>query len=81
MKWLTVAALALGACTACRAREPVQIPMDMSGLDSTDERTGQAAHEAMSGPMAADPHMVLTPLRAATVNHFISALRWRPEVI
>ena len=32
-------------------------------MDSTDERSDQAAHEAMSGAMAMDPHMTLTPQR------------------
>lgn len=61
---VTVALVALWAAPACQTRQPAQVPMDMSGMDSADERTGQAAHEAMSGPMAADPHMTLTPLLA-----------------
>jgi len=56
--------VALCGAIACRAQEPQGgAPMDMSAMDSADEHTSQAAHEAMSGPMAADPHMTLTPPR------------------
>ena len=40
--------------------------MDMSAMDSTDQHATQAAHEAMSGSMAADPHLTLTPTRPGT---------------
>ena len=63
VRFCTVAACSVGPLTACRAREAVQAPMDMAVLDSTDEHASRAAHEAMNGPMAADPHMTLTPLR------------------
>ncbi|HET7295536.1 MAG TPA: hypothetical protein VFI66_00245 [Gemmatimonadales bacterium] len=67
-KTVGVASVALVAlwASACQTRQAAQVPMDMSGMDSTDERAGQAAHEAMSGPMTVDPHMTLTPLRAPT---------------
>lgn len=55
----------LCAAGACHAQQPDQggAPMDMTAMDSADARTSQAAHEAMSGPMAPDPHMMLTPSR------------------
>ena len=58
----------LCAAGACRAQQPDQggAPMDMTAMDSADARTSQAAHEAMSGPMAPDPHMTLTPSRNPT---------------
>jgi hypothetical protein len=40
--------------------------MNMDAMDSTDEHSDRAAHEAMSGPMAMDPHMTLTPQRPAS---------------
>jgi hypothetical protein len=55
--------IALWTGAACRPRQPAQAAMDMGAMDSTDEHSDQAAHEAMSGPMAMDPHMTLTPLR------------------
>ena len=63
-----LALIALPGPVACRAQQPVSggAPMDMSAMDSADEHTSQAAHDAMSGPMTADPHMTLTPLRPAT---------------
>src|SRR2546427_2586214 len=76
-RWLargcTATALTLGVLAACQAREPVQTPMDMSGLDRADEHAGQAAQEAMSGPMAADPHMTLTPLGAPSAADSVRA--------
>ncbi|HYK83036.1 MAG TPA: hypothetical protein VEU55_07805 [Gemmatimonadales bacterium] len=45
------------------AQQSTSAPMDMGALDSTDRRALGAAHAAMSGPMAMDPHMTLTPLR------------------
>src|SRR5438067_9340152 len=50
----------------CRAQAGQGTP-DMTAMDSVDQHTSQAAHEAMSGPMAADPHMTMTPLRPASV--------------
>jgi hypothetical protein len=40
--------------------------MEMGGADSTDQRASAAAHEAMTGPMSADPHLALTPPQAPT---------------
>ena len=48
----------------CRAQAGQGTP-DMTAMDSVDQHTNQAAHEAMSGAMAADPHMTMTPLRPA----------------
>ena len=62
----TLAILAFSLGSACRAQEPAQAPMDMSAMDSTDQHATQAAHEAMSGSMAADPHLTLTPTRPGT---------------
>src|SRR4029077_8578563 len=50
--------VALCGAVACRAQEPQGgAPMDMSAMDSADHHTSEAANEAMSGPMAPDPHM------------------------
>jgi hypothetical protein len=51
---------------AGRARQFAQTPMEMGAMDSTDRRAVDAAHAAMSGPMAADPHMVLSPPRPSS---------------
>ena len=53
------------APSGCRAQASQGMP-DMAAMDSADEHASQAAHDAMSGPMTADPHMTLTPLRPAT---------------
>jgi hypothetical protein len=57
-----LATIALTA--ACRARRSAEAPMEMGAADSTDQRASAAAHEAMTGPMSADPHLTLTPPRA-----------------
>jgi len=57
-------AVLLAASVACRA-EGAQSPAELGALDSTDHAAAAAAHEAMSGPMPADPHMRLTPLAPA----------------
>jgi hypothetical protein len=59
-----VATIALTA--ACRARRSAEEPMERGGADSTDQRASAAAHEAMTGPMSADPHLALTLPRAPT---------------
>jgi hypothetical protein len=59
-----VATIALTA--ACQARRSAEAPMEMGGADSTDQRASAAAHEAMTGPMSADPHLALTPARVPT---------------
>jgi hypothetical protein len=65
LTWLAVP-LALGWGGGGRwTRQFAQTPLDMGAMDSTDRRAVDAAHAAMSGPMAADPHMVLTPPRPA----------------
>ncbi|OLC06160.1 MAG: hypothetical protein AUH42_06180 [Gemmatimonadetes bacterium 13_1_40CM_70_11] len=38
----------------------------MGAMDSTDRNATAAAHEAMSGPMRADPHLRMTPSRRGT---------------
>lgn len=48
---------------ACRSRQDPQASRDMDAMDSTEQHATAAAQEAMSGPMPADPHMTLTPLR------------------
>jgi len=58
-----VATLVIGATSACRARQDARAPVDMDAMDSTEQHATAAAQEAMSGPMPADPHMTLTPLR------------------
>ncbi len=65
-----IATLGVGVPLAVRAQanpSPAQQnPAAMGAMDSTDRPSAMAAHEAMSGPLDADPHMVLTPLRPAT---------------
>ena len=61
-----VAALVFAAPSltgACRARQDAQAAMDVGAMDSTEQHATAAAQEAMGGPMPADPHMTLTPLR------------------
>ncbi|HEX4575689.1 MAG TPA: hypothetical protein VH158_11185 [Gemmatimonadales bacterium] len=59
-------AVLLGAA-ACRAQQPAQArATDMGAMDSTDRQASGAAHDAMSGPMAMDPHMTLTPVGPAS---------------
>src|SRR5260370_736827 len=45
------------------ARQFAQTPMDMGAMDTSDRRAVDAVHTAMSGPMAPDAHMVLSPPR------------------
>lgn len=52
-----------GLAGACRTRQDAQASRDMDAMDSTEQHATAAAQEAMSGPMPADPHMTLTPLR------------------
>jgi hypothetical protein len=59
-----VATIALTA--ACRARQAAEAPMEMGAADSTDQRASAAAHQAMMGPMSAEPHLALTPPREPT---------------
>ena len=56
--------LALAAPRAGRAQAR---PMGGMVMDTTDRRASAAADEAMNGPIAADPHMQLTPDRAPSV--------------
>jgi hypothetical protein len=69
----TLGFLILCTAAACRTRQPSQAAMDMGAMDSTDERTDQAAHEAMSGTMAMAPHMTLTPLRPPSAADSVRA--------
>ena len=62
---VTIGFVALWTAAACRPRQPAPA-MDMGAMDSTDEHTDRAAHEAMNGTMAMDPHMTLTPVRRPT---------------
>ena len=48
---------------ACRARQDAQQPMNMDAIDSIEQRATAAAEEVMGGPVPADVHMTLTPLR------------------
>lgn len=59
---LLVGTVTLFAPVGCRAQAGQGTP-DMTAMDSVDEHTSQAAHEAMSGTMAVDPHMTMTPPR------------------
>lgn len=61
--------------TAQRPEQPVQAPTAMGAMDSTDQPAAAAAHEAMSGPMARDPHLKLTPLRGPTAAATARAAR------
>jgi hypothetical protein len=63
--WLAGLAVGLLAMTppVCRAQSHDSMP-GMAGMDSTDRHAAAAADDAMSGPMTADPHMVMTPGRA-----------------
>jgi hypothetical protein len=65
---MIVAALVLvGVEPGCarHAEQRADAPTEMGAMDSTDARTSQAAHEAMTGPLATDPHLTLTPARPA----------------
>jgi hypothetical protein len=52
--------------TACQARRSGEAPLETSAADSSDPHAAAAAHQAMMGPMSADPHLVLTPARVPT---------------
>src|SRR6266700_824968 len=56
-----------GLSGACRARQNAPASQDMDAMDSTEQHATLAAQEAMGGPMPADPHMTLTPLRPGSV--------------
>src|ERR1043166_7387210 len=60
---VAIAFAAPGLSGACRARQDGQAAMDMAATDSIEQHATAAAQEAMSGPMPADPHLTLTPLR------------------
>jgi hypothetical protein len=60
---VAIAFAAPGLSGACRARQDGQAAMDMAATDSIEQHATAAAQEAMSGPMPADSHMTLTPLR------------------
>jgi hypothetical protein len=68
-----VATIALAA--ACQARRTGEAPMELGAADSTDQHAGAAAHQAMMGPMSADPHLALTPARAPTAADTARAAR------
>src|SRR5258708_3333940 len=51
---------------ARRARRAADAPMEMVAADPSDQGASAAAHEAMTGPMSADPHLALTPPSAST---------------
>lgn len=62
--WLVGLALGLMGVTAPAARAQARDSMPgMAGMDSTDRHAAAAADAEMSGPMSADPHMVMTPSR------------------
>jgi len=58
----TAVLVAFSAATACRAQTPAG-EAGMDAMDSTDQHTAHAVHEAMSGSMSMDPHLVLSPVR------------------
>ena len=64
LSWLAVALFVLMPPT-CRAQSHDSMPgmAGMSGADSVDRHAALAADEAMSGPMIADLHMMMTPHR------------------
>jgi hypothetical protein len=66
MRQLAVVAIVVLAILigACRARRDAPLSQDAAATDSVEQHATAAAQEAMSGPMPADPHMALTPLRA-----------------
>lgn len=55
--------LANMALSACRGRQAARLPAETAAMDSSDQPVAEAAHAAMSGPMATDPHLLLTPVR------------------
>src|SRR2546428_12698764 len=58
-----IATLVAGLPAGCRAQahQGHQDAAEMGAMDSTDQHVTGAAHDAMSGPLGADPHMLLTP--------------------
>ncbi len=54
--------------------------MEMGAAGSTDQQASAAAHQAMTGPMSADPHLALTPLRAPTAADTERAARLVAEI-
>jgi len=62
-----IATLVVGPASACRTRQAAPASQDMDAIDSTEQHATLAAQEAMGGPMPADPHMTLTPLRPGSV--------------
>jgi hypothetical protein len=61
---LGLAVLVLGAPGTSRAQDR---PMSGMPMDTTDARANAAADQAMSGPMTADAHMRMTPMRPRSV--------------
>src|SRR3989454_4016375 len=63
-----IATLVAGLPAGCRAQahRGHQDVAEMGAMDSTDQHVTGAAHDAMSGPLGADPHMLLTPPRPAS---------------
>src|SRR2546422_3883252 len=63
-----IATLVAGLPAGCRAQahRGHQDAAEMGAMDSTDQHVTGAAHDAMSGPLGADPHMLLTPPRPAS---------------
>src|SRR5690242_5831777 len=71
-----VATLVVSAISACQARQDAQTPMQMAGMDSSDEqRATIAAQDAMSGPTPEDLHMTLTPQRPPSATDSTRAAR------
>src|SRR2546427_9069834 len=58
-----IATLVAGLPAGCRAQahRGHQDAAEMGAMDSTDQHVTGAAHDAMSGPLGADSHMLLTP--------------------
>src|SRR2546422_492559 len=54
-----IATLVAGLPAGCRAQaqQGHQDAAEMGAMDSTDQHVTGAAHDAMSGPLGADPHM------------------------
>jgi len=61
-RYSLVAAMVVALPAACRAQAGQAA--QMGAMDSTDHPAAMAAHDAMSGPISMDPHMILTPPRA-----------------
>jgi len=65
---ITTLAVGMPLMVRAQANPPPshQDPAAMGAMDSTDRPSAMAAHDAMSGPLGADPYMVLTPPRPAS---------------